>query len=155
MVRIDWAQICEMAFLDDCDRLCMIGVMTRFAAPALPIAMRQLMVVVRVADMQKSERFSIGVSLVTPSGVSMTPPRHEDSFDIAITAEYIFITLRDVPLAEEGIHRFAVAVGEGSPGFIDVPVRLVPKTAQAGCKSHGEPGEAFAQSPWVSGRGIN
>ena len=38
MVRIDWVQLCEMAFLDDCDRLCMIGVMTRFPAPVLPIA---------------------------------------------------------------------------------------------------------------------
>ena len=155
MVRIGWTQLCEMAFLDDCDRLCMIGVMTRLAAPALPIAMRQLMVVIRVADMQESETFSIGVSLLTPSGVSLTPPRHEDGFDIAVTAEYIFITLRDIPLAEEGIHRFAVSVGEAGPGFIDVPVRLVPKTVQAGCKPGGEHGHAFAQSPWVSGRGIN
>ena len=155
MVRIDWAQLCEMAFLDDCDRLCMIGVMTRFAAPALPIAMRQLMVVAKIDGVQQTESFGIGISLITPSGVSLTPPRHEDGFDIAVTAEYIFITLRDVPLAEEGMHRFAVSLGEGGPVCMDIPVRLTPKRGQDRRESQGEPGNAFVPSPWVSGRGIN
>ena len=128
MVRIDWAQLCEMAFFDDCDRLCMIGVMSRLPAPALPIAMRQLMVVVRIADVEVDETFGIGLSMITPSGVSMTP-NHSDGFDIAISSEYIFITLRDVPLAEEGLHRFAVSVGSGTPVSLDVPVRLTKKAA--------------------------
>lgn len=128
MVRIDWAQLCEMAFFDDCDRLCMIGVMSRFPAPALPIAMRQLMIVVRIADIEVDETFGIGVSMTTPSGISMTP-NHSDGFDIAISSEYIFITLRDVPLAEEGLHRFAVSVGSESPVCLDVAVRLTKKAA--------------------------
>src|SRR5262245_399388 len=91
MVRIEWAHICEMAFLGDCDRLCMIGSMTRFPAPQLPIAMRQVVIVVRINDVQNDETFGIGVSMVTPCGRSLTPPR-PDGVDIAMTPEYIFLT---------------------------------------------------------------
>jgi len=84
MIRIDWVQLCEMAFFDDRDRLCMIGIMNRFPAPALPIAMRQLMIVVRIADAQSGESFAIGVSFVTPRGVSMTP-KDSDGFEIAVS----------------------------------------------------------------------
>ena len=153
MIRIDWVQLCEMAFLDDCDRLCMIGIMTRFPAPQLPIAMRQVMIVLRIADVQAEESFGIGVSMTTPCGVSLTPPRG-DGFDIALTAEYIFITLRDIPLAEEGLHRFTVAVGKSDPVSIDVPVRLVVNRALAGNASH-KASATLGQPSWVSGRQVN
>jgi hypothetical protein len=154
MVRIDWAQLCEMAFFDDCDRLCLIGVMTRFPAPALPIAMRQLMIAVRIADVEAGESFGIGVSMVTPGGVRLTP-EHSDGFDIAMSAEYILITLREVPLAEEGAYRFAVSVGKGSPICIDVPVRLVPRDAYAGSNPRDRGGHDFAKSSRISGQGVN
>src|SRR5262249_19860467 len=144
MIRIDWAQLCETAFLDNCDRLCMIGVMTRFPAPTLPIVMRQLMIVVRIADVQSKESFGVGVLMVTPSGVSLSP-RHADGLDIAVTAEYIFITLRDIPLKEEGMYRFAISVGKGDPFSIDVPVRLVTSPAlETGSAPHkdGRPGQS-------------
>jgi hypothetical protein len=153
MIRIDWVHICEMAFRDDCDRLCMIGVMTRFPAPQLPIVMRQLMIVARIAGAQPEESFGIGVSMVTPCGVSLTPQR-ADGFDIAMTPEYIFITLRDIPLAEEGVHRFTVTIGKGDPVSIDVPVRLVVKQAQDVNASH-HAAAVFEQSSWVSRREVN
>lgn len=151
MIRIDWVQLCEMAFLDDCDRLCMIGIMTRFPAPQLPVAMRQIVIVARVADVEAEETFGIGVSMLTPSGVSLTPQR-TDGFDIAVTAEYIFITLRDIPLSEEGMHRFTVAVGKGEPVSIDVPVRLVVNRALAGTSMNSR---SLGQASWVSGRDVN
>jgi hypothetical protein len=153
MIRIDWAQICEMAFLDDCDRLCMIGVMTRFPAPQLPIAMRQVMIVVRIAEVQGEESLGIGVSMLTPCGVSLAPPRGA-GFDISLTAEYIFITLRDIPLAEEGLHRFTVTVGKSDPMSIDVPVRLAVNRALAGQAAQNA-APAFSQPSWVSGRQVN
>ena len=153
MIRIDWAQLCETAFLDDCDRLCMIGVMTRFPAPQLPIAMRQVMIVVRIADVEAEECFSICVSLLTPSGVSLAPPRG-DGFDITLTAEYIFITLRDIPLAEEGLHRFTLAVGKSDPVSIDVPVGLVVNRAMTRHASHNS-ASTVGQPSWVSGRQVN
>jgi len=154
MILIDWAQLCQMAFLDDCDRLCMIGVMTRFPAPQLPVAMRQVVIVVRIADVEAEESFSIGVSMSTPSGVLLTPT-HTDGFDITVTAEYIFITLRDIPFKEEGMHRFSVAVGEGDPVSIDVPVRLVVNRAPAGSNANKNASRPIGQASWVAGREVN
>src|SRR5262249_9967 len=108
-----------------------------------------LMIVVRIADVQSNESFSVGVLMVTPSGVSLSP-RHADSFDITVTGEYIFITLRDIPLKEEGLYRFAVSVGKGDPISIDVPVRLVRKrTPKSGSAPH-KAGHAIGQSQWRS-----
>ena len=154
MVRIDWAQLCEMAFLDDCDRLCMIGVITRFPAPQLPIAMRQVVIVVRIAELPTEETFGIGVSMLTPCGVSLTPPRTE-GVDIAVTPEYIFITLRDIPLAEEGMHRFTVTVGEGEPVSIEVPVRLAVNRAMAGSNSRHNSTPALQQPSSIPEHELN
>src|SRR5215471_20667011 len=154
MIRIDWAQLCEMAFLDDSARLCMIGVMTRFPAPQLPVAMRQVVIVVRIADVEAEESFSIGVSMLTPHGALLSPT-HTDGFDITVTAEYIFITLRDIPLKEEGMHRFSVAVGKGDPVSIDVPVRLVVNRALAGGNLDHNASRPFGQASWVAGREVN
>jgi hypothetical protein len=150
MIRIDWIQLCEMAFLDDCDRLCMVGVMTRFPAPELPIAMRQIMIVVRVKDAQPKESFTVGVSMVTPSGLTLHP-QNADGFDIAVTPEYIFITLRDIPLSEEGMHHLAITVGSGAPASIHVPVRVVKNQAPMGGQGRHQVGAAS----WVSGRQVN
>jgi hypothetical protein len=152
MLRVEWAQLCELAFLDDCDRLCMIGIMARFRAPELPIAMRQVMIVVRIAGVQAEESFGIGVSMATPSGVSLTP-KHED-VDIAMTADYVFITLRDIPLAEEGMHRFTVAVSKSDLVLIDVPVRLVANRGDAAHPSRN-PSPALGQRSLMSGREVN
>jgi hypothetical protein len=95
---MEWAQLCELAFLDDCDRLCMIGIMTRFPVPFLPIALRQLMIVARIADVQPGESFGVAVSLTMPNGLSIAGHRSE-GFDVSIAAEYVFITLRDILVA--------------------------------------------------------
>jgi len=154
MIRIDWAQLCQMAFLDDCDRLCMIGVMTRFPAPQLPVTMRQVVIVVRIADVEAEESFSIGVSMLTPRGALLTT-QSSDGFDITVTAEYIFITLRDIPLRDEGMHRFSVAVGKGDPVSIDVPVCLVVNRPPAGGNANHNASRPFGQASWVAGREVN
>jgi hypothetical protein len=141
-----------MAFLDDCDRLCMIGVMARFRVPELPIAMRQLMIVVRIVGVHAEESFGIGVSMATPSGVSLTP-KHED-VDIALTADYIFITLRDIPLKQEGMHRFIVTVGKGDLVSVDVPVRLAVNRVQA-ANAHSNAAPSFGQQSLMPGREVN
>jgi hypothetical protein len=44
MARIDWARLCELAFLDAHGRLCLIGVTTHLPVPSLPLAVHQLMI---------------------------------------------------------------------------------------------------------------
>src|SRR5215467_13921545 len=135
MIRIDWAQICEMAFFDDCGRLCMIGVMARFSAPTLPIAMRQIMIVLRIQEVQPGEVFRLAVSMVTPAGTVLTP-QNSAGFEVTVVPDYILITLRDIPLREEGVHRFSVSVGTDNAVSIDIPVRVAAKLEPADGSAH-------------------
>ena len=123
MARIEWAQLCELAFIDKCDRLCMIGVTTRFPVPALPLLVRQLMVAARIVDVQPVDNFTVAVSVTTPN--QRLVPVSGDGFDVSIAGEYILITLRDVPLSEEGRYQFEVSISDNEPVTLDVMVGLV------------------------------
>jgi hypothetical protein len=43
MARVDWAVLCELAFLDQQNRLCVVGITTTLPVPRLPILVNQLM----------------------------------------------------------------------------------------------------------------
>ena len=124
MTKIKWAELCELAFVDKFDRLCMIGVTTRFAVPSLPLQVRQIMIAVRIDDVQPGNGVAMGISMATPSG-NVVVPNHGDGIDVSVAGEYILITLRDVPLSEEGFYRFEISIGENESVPLDVLVRLV------------------------------
>src|SRR5262245_29057299 len=120
-VSIDWAQLCEFAFMDRFSRLCLIGITRHFAVPSLPLAVRQLMIAVKLSGVQEGQILPIGVSMETPSGQSSAPSAN--GYEINVLDEYALITLWDVPLSEEGTHRLAVHSGDANPYNIDLPVR--------------------------------
>jgi hypothetical protein len=124
MARIDWAQLCELAFLDNCDRLCMIGITNRFPVPSLPVAVNQIMIAARVVDVRPGQEFDVGLSVATPSGL-WTAPNDPDGYEVGIAGEYVLITLRNLPLHQEGIYRFEVSVDAGVPVALEIPAFLV------------------------------
>ena len=132
----------------------MIGVMARFPAPQLPIAMRQIMIVLRIQEVQPGEAFRVAVSMVTPAGTLLTP-QDSAGFEVTVVPDYIVITLRDIPLREEGVHRFSVSVGKGNPVSIDVPVRIVGNREPADGNAHDGENHAFQQTLGISGRPVN
>jgi len=130
MAHIAAVHLCELAFLDNCDRLCLIGVTSRLPVPTLPIAVNQLMIAAHVLDVRPGETRDFGVSLTTPSGLS-TAPDSPDGIAVQVFAEYVLVTLRQIPLTEEGIYRFTISLGEQEPFQIDVPVWRVSLPAHA------------------------
>src|ERR1700738_1173688 len=130
MARLEWAQLCEMAFLDSCNRLCLIGVTTRFPVPSLPLAVHHLMFAGRVVDIRPGEEIDVEVAIATPNKL-WTIPNGPEGLEISLAAEYVFITLRDLPLTEEGMYRFVVSLGAERPLTLDIPVLLVVKPAYA------------------------
>jgi len=50
---------------------------------------------------------------------------------VHIFAEYVLVTLRQIPLTEEGIYRFTMSLGHHEPFEIDVPVLRVSQPAYA------------------------
>jgi hypothetical protein len=153
MPKIKWAELCELALVDKFDRLCMIGVTTRLPAPSIPLFLRQLMIAARIADVQPDQPLGVGVSMITPSGRWLTPDQ-DDGFDVRVDAEYILLTLRDVPLSEEGLYRFEVSVNNGEPVALEVLVVLVSKRVDAEIEEGGTFGLAFERA-WRLRRDVN
>jgi len=130
MASIRWAHLCELAFLDNCGRLCVIGVTTQMAVPSLPLAVRQLMIAAHVVDVRPGDEVSFGVSIATPMGISMAPD-HADGLDVAVAGDYLLITMRDIPLTEEGVYHVLLTVGASAAMVLDVPVLLTSQRVHA------------------------
>jgi hypothetical protein len=130
MARIEWAQLCELAFLDSCDRLCMVGITNRFPVPALPLAVNQIMIAARVVDVRPGEEFDVGLSVQTPNGL-WTGPDDPSGYEVWIAGEYVLMTLRNVPLHQEGIYRFELSLAAGGLVTLAIPVFVVSKARHA------------------------
>ena len=124
MARIEWAQLCELAFLDRCDRLCVVGVTNRFPVPSLPLAVHQVMIAARVVEAKPGEEFDVNLAVQAPNGL-WTAPNGPSGYAVAIAGEYVLITLRDLPLSDEGIYRFELSLDSGHPATLEIPVFLV------------------------------
>ncbi len=123
MPRIDWAVLCELAFLDRRDRLCMIGVTTQLAVPHLPAVVNQLMIVARLAGLQRVEEIQIAAAVVTPRDKWATPV-DDGGLTIEMAREHVLVTLRGIPLKEEGTYTFRLLVSGLPPVDIGVPVTV-------------------------------
>lgn len=121
MARIDWAVLCESAFLDKNDRLCVIGIVRKLTAPAMPLTVRRLMLVARIADIQPVDEVAIAVGMVTPSGLHAARTG-SDHVSIEMAGEYVLAALHDVPLFEEGAHRFQIKLRGQPVVSVDIPV---------------------------------
>jgi hypothetical protein len=128
MAHIEWLQLCDTAFLDNRDRLCVISVINRFPVPALPIAVHQLTLVARVVDLRPGEEIEVGLSIMTPSGLSPSPDDPQ-CIGIAKAGEYVLVTLRQFPLPEEGMYRFTVSLVSGNSLSLDIPVLIISRPA--------------------------
>src|SRR5215471_18731782 len=107
MARIDWAVVCDSAFLDRQDRLSVIGIVRRLTVPRLPTTLRQLTLVAHLADIQPVDEVAILVGMVTPGGLHGARTGSE-SVAIEMAGEYVLASLHDIPLLEEGAHRFQI-----------------------------------------------
>lgn len=121
MANVDWAVLCELAFLDRHDRLCIVGMTTALPVPQLPVMVNQLMLVARLDGLEPVEEIQIGAAIVSPSGVWKTPSI-DDSVSIEMAREFVLVTLRSIPLAEEGIHSFRLMIAGMPPVSVEVKV---------------------------------
>jgi hypothetical protein len=125
---LDQLIACDLAFLDSHDRLCVIGVTTRFLVASLPARIDRLMLVGRLVGLQPGDAMDVGVAIGTPGGLWRQPK--DAGFRIEQAGEYLFITLSDVPLTEAGLHRFAVAMGDQEL-TLEIPVTVIAEPAAA------------------------
>jgi hypothetical protein len=130
MARIASANLCQLAFLDDCGRLCLIGVMTRLPVPTLPLALVQMMIAARLVDIRPGETIGVNLTLTTPSGHPVSGTAGEEP-EIDVAGEYVFIKIHDFPLTEQGTYRITLSVGDGHTLTFELPVFLAHETQPA------------------------
>ena len=121
MARIDWAILCESAFLDRQNRLCIISVIRKLPTESLPVTLRQIMLIGRLVDLKPVEELAIAAGVVTSSGIHLARP-DSDQTAIEMASEYILVTFRDLPLIEEGVHRFQLMLRGQPVVSVEVPV---------------------------------
>jgi hypothetical protein len=124
MARIDWVTACELAFLDRQDRLCVIGMTTHLPVPQLPLELNQLMLVARLTELRTVEEIGVRVEVVTPGGL-FSSPRDSGCLSIEMAGHFVFVTLRGLPLMQEGVYRFEVGLTGQTPSVVPIPVLLV------------------------------
>jgi hypothetical protein len=130
MARIDWALACGLAFFDREDRLCVVGITRRLPVPRLPLAIDELMLVARLVDCSTVEEIEVAVAVVAPSGL-WTRPVNGDGVVVEMAGEYVLITLRGLPLVEEGVHDFQVSLSGQAPASIEIPVLTIASSSHA------------------------
>jgi len=131
MAKIDWALVCDHAFLDQQDRLCLIGVARQIPAATLPLTLHQVMMVARLADIRPFDEVAITVGMVTPSGKHLARTGSEH-VAVQMAGEYALATLRDIPLIEEGVHRFQIRLRGQPVVSVQIPVLTMGRAAFAG-----------------------
>jgi len=88
------------------------------------------MIAAQVVDLRPGETINLAVSITMPNGLSTTPET-PDGIQVTIFPEYVLITLRQIPLMEEGLYRFTISLGAQEPVVITVPVLRVAQPAYA------------------------
>ena len=125
MARIEWALLCDHAFLDRDDRLSIISIIRSVPAARLPLAIDRLTLVARIVDIQPVDEVAVAVGMVTPSGCHAARLGSSQVL-IEVCREYVLAVLRDVSLVEEGVHTFQIQL-RGQPV---VPVAVSVLAAQ-------------------------
>ncbi len=125
MAAVDWMVLCESAFFDQTGRLCLIGIARHFPVPSIPLLLFQHTLVAHLADLRERKNLTVSFAVRTPSAVWVTPDETETA-RITMVEEYILITLRNLPLKEEGLYRFGLSMNEEPAASLDIPVWIVP-----------------------------
>lgn len=122
MARLEWAMVCDHAYLDSMQRICMLGVMRQLPALGLPDTMTRLMLVAKVIDLRVRDQFEVSVAIVSPSGALLAADDDSDAMSIDLVQDYVIVTIRGMPITEPGSYTFRLQIGEQPTMDVELPV---------------------------------
>ncbi len=122
-MTIAWVVLCESTRTDQMNRMSLLGIASHMPVPSLPLVLTEHVVVARLSHQGEREELDVAFGVVTPAGLWVTP-EDDNAASVAISGEYLIITLRSLPIRDEGIHRFEVGLGNGSSASVDISVWL-------------------------------
>ncbi len=119
---VAWVVLCESVARDETGRLSLFGIASHLPVPSLPLLLMEHRVVARLAHLDARQAIDVSFGIVTPGGHWIAPG--DDAATLEVSGEFIIITLRSLPLREEGIHRLEVGLGNGSAASAEILVWL-------------------------------
>ena len=112
MTTVDWAAICDLAYFDSLDRLCLFGIETTGRTRTLQAGVHRLALAVHLHDGRLRDGREVSLSVTSPHGESRAADEVVD-FDVESRGEYVILHMPSFQLDEEGIYRFEVDCGAG------------------------------------------
>ena len=116
MIECEWAILCDYAFRDERQKLCVIGIFDRVFTAAVPSGLRQAAFVIKLVGDAK-ERVQVRIEIVRPSHEPLAQLQGEVTLGDNGTGE-IQLAMNGLPLPDWGIYEFNIYAD-------DVPVKTV------------------------------
>ena len=135
MTTVDWAVICDLAYFDRFDRLCMFGLETSGQVRTLPAGNNRLAFAIHLQDRDPHDVLDVALFVRSPNGDRRVADEVRD-FCVESRGDYVLILMPSISLAEQGVYRFEVACGTREPTMCEVSV-LVHSHRPARIHLHG------------------
>jgi len=121
MATVDSVVICDLAYFDRFDRLCMFGVETAGSVARLPAGIHRLSIVVRVPSRDPYDDPDVALFLTLPDG-EWRVAEELSEFWVESRGEYVLIHFPRVALQDEGFYRVEVTCGGSEVATCEVHV---------------------------------
>jgi hypothetical protein len=128
MAECDWAILCDYAFMDSANKMCMIGVFDRVFAPAVPSALRQSSISMKMLG-NPGENLSFRVEISRPSGGQLASVQGALVVPDTGSADVQF-NLAELPLPDFGPYSVNVFVNNELSRVATFVVASPPQTPQ-------------------------
>jgi hypothetical protein len=121
MTTVDWAVICDLAYFDRFNRLCLLGIETSGKVRTLPAGIHRLAVAIHLQDRDPDDDPDVSLFVTSPQGQWRAADEVGD-FCVESRGEYLLLHMPSFPLQEEGIYRFELACGVKEPAVCEMSV---------------------------------
>ncbi len=125
MATVDWAVICDLAYFDSFDRLCLFGIETSGTVRTLPAGVHRLAVALHLQHRNPLDDLDLSLLVTSPHGEWHAADEVHD-FCVESRGEYVIVQIPGFPLQEEGIYRFELACGVKEPAICEMNVLVQP-----------------------------
>lgn len=116
-----WALLCHRVLLDDEGRLCLQSLIDSLTVPTLPILVREVTVVAKVANAVITPDLDVRIDIATPDG-QWSVPADAEAMQLFVAGDVIVATIRSLPIAAHGVYRFDVSIGGQLAAAVELPV---------------------------------
>jgi len=130
---VDWALVCDLAYFDGADRLCMFGIDTAGSMAMRTVGSHRLSVALRLRDRHAGEVLDPSVFITSPRGDRLVADRVAD-VRVEARGDYLLVRLPNLLFTDEGIYRFELTLGRGQ--FMTFEVAVLVNTLQVLGEQH-------------------